>query len=539
MMQRSSTRQVIFIALAVCSCVGATANAVELTLDLATRDPKTDKRTVTPTTIDSAKIAIVVIDMWNYHPNMTAAERVAAMVPRMNRTLAVARKLGMTVLWCPTDVASQYVGTPQRERAMAVPRVKLARHKDRAMSFRVATASGIAKPDPEVGSRTGNYGWDGMHPDLVIADNDYIASGTTETASILKHHGVTHVIYMGVHANQCLIKKPSGIFAIYPLGFECIVARDLNDNAGGNDRSTKLGNASMERNGVPTLNMTEEMRKTGQWNDEWFVDKVSITPWGRKSRACHFTKDITVTLSSPWQEDVEVRYTLDGSDPGPKSKLYTKPLVLDETAELRTATFRNGRRVSLFSDGYFAKVGPMPPKPDIYLDSLKPVDRPYSHYKHLKWYWHPGINKSFEGKPMRVRGEVYEKGLGMRAPGNLRYDLSPEYDRFVALVGVDENLLLEPDPFDIRPGRTLNGRFIGMHGSVRFHVYIDGELAGQSTIMRVGHAPWRFDIKIPPGAKRINLSTTDAGSRSPYDLGNWVDAGFVKKGPVAARRDAR
>ena len=39
--------------------------------------------------------------------------------------------------------------------------------------------------------------------------------------------------------------------------------------------------------------------------------------------------------------------------------------------------------------------------------------------------------------------------------------------------------------------------------------------------------PWRFDVKIPAGARRINLVATDAESRSPYDLANWVEAGFV------------
>ena len=106
--------------------------AVELTLDLATRDPETNERTVTPTTLDSTKIGVVIVDMWNFHANMTAAERVAAMAPRMNRALQCARKLQMPILWCPTDVAGQYVGTPQRERAMAQPKPTTRAHNPRA-----------------------------------------------------------------------------------------------------------------------------------------------------------------------------------------------------------------------------------------------------------------------------------------------------------------------------------------------------------------------------------------------------------------------
>ena len=40
--------------------------------------------------------------------------------PAHQRVLEAARRLGMHVLWCPTDAAGQYVGTPQRERAIAV-----------------------------------------------------------------------------------------------------------------------------------------------------------------------------------------------------------------------------------------------------------------------------------------------------------------------------------------------------------------------------------------------------------------------------------
>jgi len=47
--------------------------------------------------------------------------------------------------------------------------------------------------------------------------------------------------------------------------------------------------------------------------------------------------------------------------------------------------------------------------------------------------------------------------------------------------------------------------------------------------MRISSGPWRFDVKIPPGSRQINLVATDAGNRCAYDLGNWARAGFVRK----------
>jgi len=107
----------------------------------------------------------------------------------------------------------------------------------------------------------------------------------------------------------------------------------------------------------------------------------------------------------------------------------------------------------------------------------------------------------------------------MRAPANLLYRIQAGYDRFVARAGIDD------DPFRQRP----NARFLATYPSVQFRVYIDGNLASESPVMRLGQEPWRFDVRIPERSRLINLAVTDAGSRSPLDLADWVDAGFTLK----------
>ena len=212
-----------------------TSSAVELNLDLATRDSKTKIQKVKSTKIESKKIGIVIIDMWNFHANMTAAERVAAMAPRMNKTLECARKLGMPILWCPTDIAGQYVGTPQREKALAQPKPTsnpphpAGRNLGRCQ-FRFPGGGGFCGVgfSGALGADAG-YGWDGMCPDLKIHKNDYIAQGMNEVRNILCNHGVTHIIYMGVHTNLCVFRKMEGIIKMHYCGFNCILARDLND----------------------------------------------------------------------------------------------------------------------------------------------------------------------------------------------------------------------------------------------------------------------------------------------------------------------
>ena len=170
--------------------------------------------------------------------------------------------------------------------------------------------------------------------------------------------------------------------------------------------------------------------------------------------------------------------------------------------------------MSLVSEGYFVHLGSVPPKPDLYLDQLKPLTpaRP-------DWRWEVKTNAAFTGAPLSIRDSTYNKGMGMRAPANLLYEIQPGYDRFVARAGVDD------DPFRERP----NARFLATYPSVQFRVYIDGNLTAESPIMRLSQEPWRFDVKIPAHSRLINLVVTDAGSRSPLDLANWVDAGFVLK----------
>ena len=93
---------------------------------------------------------------------------------------------------------------------------------------------------------------------------------------------------------------------------------------------------------------------------------------------------------------------------------------------------------------------------------------------------------------MRIRAREYGKGVGMRAPGYLRYALKPEWGRFVALAGVADNML----------DQEL-GRNIARYPSVVFNVFIDGKLAARSPVMRISQVPWRFDVPIAAGAKMI------------------------------------
>ncbi|MDR1129872.1 MAG: NPCBM/NEW2 domain-containing protein [Prevotellaceae bacterium] len=505
-----------------CTVAVSPAYSRNITLNCQTRNAATGEAIMTPTRVDPAKTAVIIIDMWNSHWCMTASERVSAMVPRMNSVLSAARELGMQIVWNPSDVVTAYSGYPQYERAVAVELRQTPQIRE-DLSAKFTAPYGKCMCGPGIHCH-GNYGWDAMHPDLKIDDNDLISSSTDEIFSLLSERGVTGVIYMGVHTNMCVFGKPGAMSSMWKAGFNCMLARDLNDaytayepdRGYTPDTGTTEIDENLQKAGIPNVNMGDDLRAAGLWKSDTPVDYVRFVPWGKPERPYFIEQTARVTLTAPWLDGAEIRYTTDGSSPTVKSALYTAPLEIQETTDLRAAAFRNGKQVSLPSMSHYVKM-PLqtPPMPDVYLENLDYIVNAY-----LKsvpsCLWYPQKQKSFEGKPLRVRGTTYAHGMGFRAPSSVQYAVKPEYKRFVARAGVDENML-----------EQNNARAIGIHSSVVFRVYIDGVKMAESPVMRLSQEPWRFDVTIPEGSRFVNISCMDAGSRNMLDYGNWVDAGFV------------
>ena len=165
---------------------------------------------------------------------------------------------------------------------------------------------------------------------------------------------------------------------------------------------------------------------------------------------------------------------------------------------------------------------PMPPTPDVAIGDLAPilnVGFGHTYGGSVRYSGNtraPQTNKSNLGHAIRINRTTYQHGMGVHAPCALMYAVRPEYQRFVALAGVDEHLI------DIS-----NGSNLAKYPSVVFKVFIDGTEAAASPVMRVLSTAWRFDVPIPEGARTISLVTMDAGDGSREDFADWADAGFV------------
>ena len=224
-----------------------------------------------------------------------------------------------------------YVGYPQREVIFALPKFPVP-----------AVVNVNCPPVPDAGGCAcgrercaGNFGWDGMHPALRIADADLMPDTQAEVYAICKTRGLTHLIYVGFHTRVCLLGKSMGLRAMKTAGLHCFLARDMTDAHPGYDPArnftpdlnTEQVVEHFEKHLAPTISFQDELARLGKWDAKWVADPVRITPWGTPMRPHLFEQPINVTLTAPLQPGAEIRYTLDGSAPTASSTLYTKPLV--------------------------------------------------------------------------------------------------------------------------------------------------------------------------------------------------------------------
>ncbi|MHC4618965.1 MAG: cysteine hydrolase family protein [Planctomycetota bacterium] len=211
-----------------CVAEGKNANSA-LVLNVQRRDPATDRVIITKEQIHSAKTAIVVIDMWDRHWCRTYTARVANMVPRMNKTLDAARKIGIQIVFAPSDVVAFYKDHPQRKAMQSIPAWpppnKVAFNPPPEPKGKDCCECGPTQP-----CRSKSFGrWSRQHPDLKIAGGDLIGdcNNERELLNFCRHRGVDTLIYMGVASNMCVLHRKFGILNMGKYGFRIMFVSDL------------------------------------------------------------------------------------------------------------------------------------------------------------------------------------------------------------------------------------------------------------------------------------------------------------------------
>ena len=217
-----------------------------------------------------------------------------------------------------------------------------------------------------------------------------------------------------------------------------------------------------------------------------------------------FARELTVTLAGAGP-GLELRYTLDGSQPTPQSPRCDGPLTLRRTATLRAAAFTAGGQSSDVAQETYTGYA---------LGAADPLPVSALPFVEAEGYVEPKRDENMAGGPLKLRGKVYERGLLLHPkelPGGGRAwvvvalggTLSAAA-RFKATVGVED---------------TAQTR-----GSVVFIVEARRGGAWQklfdSGLQRGGQPPVEIDLDIS-GADQLRLTTTDGGDGINSDHGAW------------------
>ena len=183
-----------------------------------------------------AKTAIIICDMWDTHTCSLSAQRVAAMAPRMNQVVSVARSLGVMIIHAPSDTMKFYEGTPQRLRMQRAPKAssptpiltRCPRDSAEERNFPIDDTAGGCD-DPVLKDWIGPYPWTREHPALDVLGFDGVSDNGQEIYNFCRQEGIVNVALMGVHTNICILNRSFGIRQMTQLGFQVVLVRDLTD----------------------------------------------------------------------------------------------------------------------------------------------------------------------------------------------------------------------------------------------------------------------------------------------------------------------
>jgi nicotinamidase-related amidase len=204
----------------------AAANRRGIELEVQRREPG-GERVIEKIKIARARTAVVVIDMWDRHWCKTYTARVANMVPRMNQTLAAARKLGLQVVWAPSDVLAFYQDCPQRKAMAAIPK----HPEPKTVTFNpAAPPEGLDCCECGPDRPCKNAGvWTRQQAGLEIMDSDLIgdSNNAQELFNLCAERDIDTLIYLGVASNMCVCHRAFGMLNARRHGLKVIFVRDL------------------------------------------------------------------------------------------------------------------------------------------------------------------------------------------------------------------------------------------------------------------------------------------------------------------------
>jgi nicotinamidase-related amidase len=176
--------------------------------------------------IVNSRTAIIITDMWDKHWCAGATERVKQIAMKMEPTLNEARRAGILIVHAPSDTMEFYAKSPGRLLAQNAP------HSVPPAPLKFDEGP-LPIDDSDEGCDTPSdkphKAWSREIATLMIAPGDVVSDKGEEIYNVLRQRNIDTLLYMGVHANMCILNRSFGIRQMSKWGLQCILVRDLTD----------------------------------------------------------------------------------------------------------------------------------------------------------------------------------------------------------------------------------------------------------------------------------------------------------------------
>jgi hypothetical protein len=167
------------------------------------------------------RTAILLCDLWDTHWCSHAARQIDFLSQKIEQTLNVARAGGIQIIHSPSGTMSFYDNCTERRRAQNCPISTYWISPDRfdpPLSF-----DGMDFEHPS------EYFSSKQNSNITIKSDDIISDDGIEIINFLSWKKITHLIYVGVHSNMCILERSFGIKQMVKWGIKCLLIRDLTD----------------------------------------------------------------------------------------------------------------------------------------------------------------------------------------------------------------------------------------------------------------------------------------------------------------------
>ncbi len=141
----------------------------------------------------------------------------------------------------------------------------------------------------------------------------------------------------------------------------------------------------------------------------------------------------------------------------------------------------------------------------VYLSDLKPSQAEQTPY--IEGEYPHRLNQSVGGRPIRLAGKSYRRGIGVHARSSIAFTLEGKFKTFAATLGVDSE--------------------VGAHGSVLFRVYGDEKRLFESQVVRGGDDPIEISLDVN-NVHSLRLEVDYADNGDVADPADWADARLLR-----------